>query len=366
LDFSISEVALIATGRDASTMAVRSVSVAVVHDSGSRGHPALAGRTHVVAEAIAAGVTSTPGAEAALVRVGDDAPPWDLLDSADAIVLGCPTYMGSASAALKAFMEESFRPQWTEQRWKDKLAAGFTNSAGMSGDKLATLQQLCDFATQHGMLWVSLGEPPGWQDSTGTADDINRLASFLGLMTQSWSDRGPNATPPEADLATARRFGARIANLTHRWARGRAANESIAIVLDAFDAVERGDDARQLELYHPEVEFHWPGSLPYGGTGRLTQRTHRSGWEEAWRPLQPTMAERQLSPRVVAASDDEVVVLWHQRGRSPDGERFDEEVLGLYSIRDGKFARAKMFYFDSASTARFLSRWSPSRERKPP
>jgi multimeric flavodoxin WrbA len=41
--------------------------------------------------------------------------------------------MGSASAALKAFMEQSLRPQWTEQRWKDKIAAGFTNSAGMTG-----------------------------------------------------------------------------------------------------------------------------------------------------------------------------------------------------------------------------------------
>jgi hypothetical protein len=29
-------------------------------------------------------------------------------------------------------------------------------------------------------------------------------------------------------------------------------------------------------------------------------------------------------------------------------------VLGLYQIRDGKFARAQMFYFDTAAALRFL------------
>jgi hypothetical protein len=52
-------------------------------------------------------------------------------------------------------------------------------------------------------------------------------------------------------------------------------------VLDAFREVEQRDEPRLLELYHPEVEFH---SLPFG-----------------------------------------------------------DEVLGLYELRDGKFARAQMF-----------------------
>jgi ketosteroid isomerase-like protein len=61
-----------------------------------------------------------------------------------------------------------------------------------------------------------------------------------------------------------------------------------------------------------------------------------------------------MDPRVVASTEDEVVVLWHQRGLSPSGERFDSEVLGLYSVRDGKFARAQLFYFDTAAVMRFL------------
>ena len=125
--------------------------------------------------------------------------------------------MGSGSAALKAFMEETAQPQFVEQRWKDKLAAGFTNSAGMSDDKLLTLQQLAGFAAQHGMIWITLGQLPGWQTSVGSADEPNRLASFLGLMAQSNADQGPDLAPPASDLGTAERFGRRIGEAAHRW-----------------------------------------------------------------------------------------------------------------------------------------------------
>ena len=117
----------------------------------------------------------------------------------------------------------------------------------------------------------------------------------------------------------------------------------VEVVLEAFKAVERHDRQRLLELYHPEVEFHWPPSLP--------------PWSEAWGPLQPTEAERRMDPRVVAANEEtgEVVVLWRQRGVSPAGDRFDGEVLGLYQVHDGKFARAQMFYFDTVAVENFLA-----------
>src|SRR5262249_26574315 len=43
-------------------------------------------------------------------------------------------------------------------------------------------------------------------------------------------------------------------------------DESVVIVLEAFRAVEQRDDQRLEELYDAEVEFHWPPSLPYGGS----------------------------------------------------------------------------------------------------
>lgn len=99
----------------------------------------------------------------------------------------------------------------------------------------------------------------------------------------------------------------------------RASSE---IVLAAFDAVEQRDEHRLAELYHPEVEFHWPPSLPYGGSSggaAALQARNRTGWDQVWDPLQPTEEERPLDPRVVAATGEEVVVLWHQRGLTQGG-----------------------------------------------
>src|SRR5262245_45284202 len=107
--------------------------------------------------------------------------------------------------------------------------------------------------------------------------------------------------------------------------------ESVEVVLEVFRAVERRDEERQRDLVHPDAEFHWPPSLQYGGAFRGPEVETRPGhtWEEIWVPLQPTEAERRLDPRVVAASGEEVVVLWRQRGLDPAGEHFDSPGLGL-------------------------------------
>lgn len=129
------------------------------------------------------------------------------------------------------------------------------------------------------------------------------------------------------------------------------------VMLEVFRAIERRDGQRFVELVHPDFEITWPPSLPYGGTYRdleAADRQDRPTWTTTWDSLQPTVAERRMDPRVVAASDEEVVMLWHQRGRSPAGERFDGPVLGLYQLRDGRLARAQMFHFDTVALAGFL------------
>jgi ketosteroid isomerase-like protein len=127
-----------------------------------------------------------------------------------------------------------------------------------------------------------------------------------------------------------------------------SAKENGQVMLEIFRAIERRDPERVRDLCQSDVQFHWPPSLPFGGDGRPT-------WAETWIPLQPSDAERRMDPRLVAATDDEVVVAWRQRGVSPVGERFDGAVLGLYEVRGGKLARAQMFYFDSAALASFLA-----------
>lgn len=176
-------------------MSISSKSIAIVYHS-PYGHTAKVAR-HIEQGALQADV------RVSLMNV--EQIDWDVLDAADAIIFGCPTYMGSISAAMKVFMEQSSK-RWLARTWQGKLAAAFTNGGGLSGDKLAVLQQINLFAMQHGMLWSGLPLM-----ATGrTVEDVNRMSSFLGLMTQS--DNAPvDVTPPKGDLDTAIWFGQYIA-----------------------------------------------------------------------------------------------------------------------------------------------------------
>lgn len=188
--------------------------VAVVYHSGF-------GHTAKQAAAVHAGAAAVAGVTAHLVSVADAEAHWDLLDRADAIIFGCPTYMGSVSADFKKFMEASAKV-WFKSGWKNKLAAAFTNSGSQHGDKLNTLTDLALFGMQHGMIWVGLDLMPGHNTSKGSAEDLNRHGSWLGAMAQSNNDQGPDVQPGAADLATARHLGARVATTALQLVRGRA------------------------------------------------------------------------------------------------------------------------------------------------
>jgi ketosteroid isomerase-like protein len=125
-------------------------------------------------------------------------------------------------------------------------------------------------------------------------------------------------------------------------------------MLDIFAAIERRDAQRVSALCEADVEFSWPSPLPYAGVSRGLG-AQRPSWTETWTPLQPTAAERTMDPRVVAATDQEVVILWRQRGASRGGDRCDSPVLGLYHVHRGRLARAQMFYFDPVTVSRFLA-----------
>jgi ketosteroid isomerase-like protein len=134
-------------------------------------------------------------------------------------------------------------------------------------------------------------------------------------------------------------------------------SDNIDLILRLFQAVEERDRDTVLALYHPEVEFYDAPSLPYGGSRHGFEAVVGSAWEwaETWDPVQ-NEAERKMDPRVVAANDDEVVVLYRQRAVDPAGHRLDAPVVGLYRVRDEKLRRAQMFHFDTAAIVRFLDR----------
>ncbi|MCP1556810.1 UNVERIFIED_ORG: NAD(P)H dehydrogenase (quinone) [Methylobacterium sp. SuP10 SLI 274] len=189
--------------------------VAIVYHSGY-------GHTARQAEAVGEGVWQSGGATPVLLSVDEAQHRWDELHAAHAIIFGAPTYLGAASASFKAFQEATSKVMMAEgYRWKDKIAAGFTNSGARSGDKLSTLLQMVLFAAQHGMHWVCLDLPPANNSTTGSEDDLNRLGFWIGAAAQSNTDEGPDRAPPEADLATARRLGERVARVTRDFVRGR-------------------------------------------------------------------------------------------------------------------------------------------------
>ncbi|WP_109808991.1 flavodoxin family protein [Sphingosinithalassobacter portus] len=188
--------------------------IAIVYHSGY-------GHTASQARAVARGA-AIPGVETVLVPVEGADAPWEALAECDALIFGCPTYMGGQSAQFKAFQDATSSTVFAAgSLWRDKIAAGFTNSASRSGDKLATLQQLAIFAAQHGMHWVGLGLPPGNNSSSGSEEDLNRLGFFLGAAAQSNADEPADTAPPAADLRTAEHLGRRVAEVTLQFVRGR-------------------------------------------------------------------------------------------------------------------------------------------------
>lgn len=169
------------------------------------------GHTAKIAEAVAAsaGATLLPiGADGELPADG-----WARLGEADMIVFGSPTYMGMASWQFKKFADASAKA-WFTQAWKDKLFAGFTNSASMNGDKASTLSYLVTLAMQHGGIWVGAGMMPS-NSKAATRDDINYVAGFSGLMTTTPSDASTDEMV-QGDLATAAKFGERLAQVARR------------------------------------------------------------------------------------------------------------------------------------------------------
>jgi NAD(P)H dehydrogenase (quinone) len=186
--------------------------IAVVYHSGY-------GHTRRMAQAVSEGAAATLVAIDAEGNLSEGG--WDTLNAADAIIMGSPTYMGTVSWQFKKFADASSKP-WFTQQWKDKVFAGFTNSATMNGDKLSTLHYLFTLAMQHSGIWVGTGLMPS-NSKAAQRNDVNYVGSFSGAMAQSPSDSSPAEMLP-GDLETASVFGKRVAEVAARF-QGRPAFE---------------------------------------------------------------------------------------------------------------------------------------------
>jgi NAD(P)H dehydrogenase (quinone) len=178
--------------------------VAVVFHSGY-------GHTKRMAQQVAAGA----GADLIEIDAEGNLPAdgWERLQAAHAIIFGSPTYMGMASWQFKKFADQSSKA-WFGQSWKDKLFAGFTNSASMNGDKLSTIHYFFTLAMQHSGLWVGLGLMPSNRKSADR-NDPNYVGVFAGAAASTPADASVEEMLP-GDLETARLLGVRVADTAKR------------------------------------------------------------------------------------------------------------------------------------------------------
>ena len=177
-------------------------SIIVVYHSGY-------GHTTKQAEAVAKGA----GADLIAIDPNGDITEedWDKLDAAKAIIFGSPTYMGTVSWQFKKFADASSK-RWFTQAWKNKIFAGFTNSATMNGDKGSTIQYFVTLAMQHSGIWVGTGLMPA-NNKAAKHGDVNFVGGFTGALMTTPSDAGADEVNA-GDLETARLLGVRVAELS--------------------------------------------------------------------------------------------------------------------------------------------------------
>jgi NAD(P)H dehydrogenase (quinone) len=169
------------------------------------------GHTERVAQHVQTGVLAKE-VDADMVAIDADGnvpeAAWQTLKAADGIIFGSPTYMGNVSWQFKKFADASSKP-WYGMEWKGKIAAGFTISATLNGDKQSTISYLATLAAQHKMLWTGTGMHPS-NDKVATRDDLNHLGGYMGLLVTSPSDASVSEMIA-GDLRTAEAFGVNVA-----------------------------------------------------------------------------------------------------------------------------------------------------------
>ncbi len=153
------------------------------------------GHTATLADAVATGATEA-GADVRVIAVEHMAEAdWDILDAADGIVFGTATYMGNLSAGFQSFAEQTGR-RCLNGTWRTRWQPGSPIRAPRAATSSPTLVSLAVFAAQHHMHWVNLGLAAGWNSSTGSEDDLNRLGFWLGAGAQTDVDAGPRQCAP--------------------------------------------------------------------------------------------------------------------------------------------------------------------------
>lgn len=153
------------------------VKILIVYDSRS-------GNTEKMAQAIAEGAKQVKGANVEAKKTAE-ATNEDLL-TADAIIMGSPTYYGLMSGKLKTFIDESVK---IHGKLEGKIGAAFTNSGDNATGAETTLLSILQAMLVHGMI------------VQGRSDNKHYGAAAVGAPTSEATE-------------SCQRLGKRVAELT--------------------------------------------------------------------------------------------------------------------------------------------------------
>jgi len=152
------------------------------------------GLTEQLAQAVAEGVRSVPGAEPAYRRLGEAS--QQELKEADALIIGSPNWSG-ITAKLKDWFDHS-GDLWETGELAGKVGAAFTAGRSRSAGTEATLLQLLHLLLSHGLIIVGLP----WSDR------MRLSGSYYGATA--------HGEVTEDDRHQARELGRRVAEIAQR------------------------------------------------------------------------------------------------------------------------------------------------------
>jgi NAD(P)H dehydrogenase (quinone) len=158
----------------------------------------LSGNTERMAEAVADGVKSVPGAEVLLKRVGKVTA--DDLFSADAVVVGSPVYWSNMSGEVKTFFDNwQFKfGVFPDFKMKNKIGAAFATGGQVSSGKEVTMLTILAAMLGNQMIVVSGG----------------------GAFGASATTEGDSPGIDSKELADAKALGRRVAEVAVTMKRG--------------------------------------------------------------------------------------------------------------------------------------------------
>jgi NAD(P)H dehydrogenase (quinone) len=190
------------------------------------------GHVYQLAEAVAEGARGA-GADVEIFQVGETLPAEILdkmgatqarkafahipladpkrLNEPDAIIIGCPTRYGSASAQMQTFLDATGQ-HWAKGALIGKLGSAFTSSASQHGGQETTLMSIMTFFFHQGMAIA--GVPYSSQELSIMSEITGGSPYGAATVVGPKGERQPSPN----ELAIARAQGRHIAQLAAKLA----------------------------------------------------------------------------------------------------------------------------------------------------